>query len=98
MPVYAVAQGRIENRKMLDEYVSKVIPTILSGGGRILGFDEAPEVIEGEIDHPRTVLIEFPSREAFRAWYDSRDYQAILPLRLESTPGTLILVDGIASG
>ena len=98
MPVYAVAQGRIENREMLDEYVAKVIPTILSGGGRILGFDESPEVIEGEIAHPRTVIIEFPSREAFRAWYDSSDYQAILPLRLKSTPGTLILVEGMSSG
>jgi uncharacterized protein (DUF1330 family) len=97
MPVYVLAQGRIENRKMLDEYVAKVIPTIQSAGGRILGFDESPEVIEGELEHPRTVILEFPSREAFRAWYDSVDYQAILPLRLESTPGTLIVVNGLPS-
>ena len=94
MPVYAVAQGRIENREMLNQYVAKVMPTIQAGGGRILGFDESPEVVEGELDLPRTVILEFPSREAFRAWYDSADYQAILPLRLDSTPGTLILVNG----
>ena len=98
MPVYVIAQGRIENRAMLDEYVSKVIPTINAGGGRILGFDEAAEAIEGEVDHPRTVILEFPSKEAFRAWYDSADYQAILPLRLESTPGTLVLVNGLPEG
>jgi uncharacterized protein (DUF1330 family) len=95
MPVYAVAQGRIENREMLDEYVAKVIPTIQAGGGRILGFDEAPEVVEGEVEYPRTVILEFPSKEAFRAWYDSADYQAILPLRLDSTPGTLVVVNGL---
>ena len=95
MPVYVVAQGRIENQKMLDEYVAKVIPTIQSGGGHILGFDESPEVIEGEIDHPRTVILEFPSRDAFRAWYDSAEYQTILPLRTKSTPGTLIVVNGL---
>jgi uncharacterized protein (DUF1330 family) len=97
LPVYVVAQGRIENRQMLGEYVSKVIPTIQSGGGRILGFDESPEVVEGEVEYPRTVILEFPTREAFRAWYDSADYQAILPLRLESTPGTLIVVNGPSS-
>jgi uncharacterized protein (DUF1330 family) len=97
MPVYAVAQGRIENRKMLNEYVSKVIASIESGGGRILGFDESPEVVEGEVDYPRTVIVEFPSRDAFRDWYDSDGYQAILPLRLESTPGTLIVVNGFPS-
>jgi uncharacterized protein (DUF1330 family) len=97
VPVYVVAQGRIEDREMLGEYVAKVIPSIQSGGGRILGFDESPEIVEGEVEHPRTVILEFPSREAFRAWYDSPGYQAILPLRLESTPGTLIVVDGLAS-
>ncbi len=96
MSVYVVAQGRIEDRKLLDDYVSKVIPTIQAGGGRILAFSESPEVVEGEVAYPRTVILEFPSQEAFRSWYDSPDYQAILPLRLDSTPGTLIVVDGLA--
>jgi uncharacterized protein (DUF1330 family) len=61
---------------MLNEYVAKAIPTIQSGGGRILGFDESPEVVEGELAHPRSVILEFPSRDAFRAWYDSDAYQA----------------------
>ena len=82
---------------MLDEYVAKVIPTIQPGGGRILGFDETPQVVEGEVEHPRTVILEFASSEAFREWYDSAQYQEILPLRLEATPGTLIVVDGIPS-
>ncbi len=47
MPVYVVGQGRIENRKLLDEYVAKVVPTISSHGGRIVAFDESPEVVEG---------------------------------------------------
>ena len=94
MPVYVIAQGRIENPEMLSDYVSKVVPQIQSGGGRILGFDESPEIIEGEVSHPRTVILEFPSRQAFRDWYESDAYQAILPLRLESAPGTLIVVNG----
>ena len=95
MPVYVVAQGRIENRDMLNEYVAKAIPTIQASSGRILGFDESPEVVEGAVAHPRTVILEFPSHEAFRKWYDSDAYQAILSLRLESTPGTLIVVNGL---
>jgi uncharacterized protein (DUF1330 family) len=96
VPVYVLAQGRIENRKLLDEYVAKALPTIQSHGGRVVAFDEAPEIVEGTIDHPRTVIVEFASREAFRTWYDSSEYQSVLPLRLESTPGTLILVEGLA--
>src|SRR5262245_66032690 len=95
MPVYVVAQGRVENREMLDEYVAKAIPTIRASGGKILGFDESPDMVEGTVAHPRTVILEFPSHAAFRTWYDSDAYQAILPLRLESTPGTLIVVSGL---
>ncbi len=42
----------------------------------------------------RTVTIEFPSRDEFRAWYDSPAYRAVLPLRLESVPGNMVVVDG----
>lgn len=97
MSVYVVAQGRIDDREMLGKYVAKVIPTIQSHGGRILGFDESPEVVEGEVAYPRTVILEFPDRETFRGWYDSAEYQEILPLRLDSTPGTLIVVDALPS-
>jgi uncharacterized protein (DUF1330 family) len=98
MPVYVVAHSRIEDREMLDEYVGKALPTIQSGGGRVLAYDEAPEVVEGSIEHPRTVLLEFPSHEAFRAWYASEAYQGILPLRLRSTTGSLVVVNGLPSG
>lgn len=96
MSVYVVAQGRIEDRAKLDQYIGKALPTIQKHGGRVVAFDESPEVVEGEVAHPRTVVLEFESREAFRAWYDSPEYQEILPLRLESTPGTLIVANGLA--
>src|SRR5262245_53673501 len=97
VPVYVVAQGRVKNRDMLNEYVAKAVSTIQASGGRVLGFDESPEVVEGVVEHPRTVILEFPSHEAFREWYNSDAYQTILPLRLESTPGTLIVVNGLPS-
>lgn len=95
MAVYVVAQGRIEDRDKLGRYVARALPTIQASGGRVLGFDETPEVVEGEVDLPRTVILEFDSHDDFRRWYDSAEYQEILPLRLESTPGTLIVVNGV---
>jgi uncharacterized protein (DUF1330 family) len=94
MSVYVIAQGKIENRGLLDQYGAKVGPTIKAHQGRIVAFDEEPEVVEGSIEHPRTVILEFPSMTAFHAWYDSPEYQEILPLRLKSTPGTLIIAKG----
>ena len=95
MPVYVVAQGRIENRKLLDAYVAQALPTISAHGGRVVAFDETPDVVEGTVEYPRTVIVEFATREAFRAWYDSPEYQAILPQRFEAAPGTLIVAQGL---
>jgi len=52
-------------------------------------------VLEGQWQHPRTVIIEFPSRESAEGWYKSADYQEIIGLRLKSTSGSLVILDGI---
>ena len=95
MSVYVIVQGKVGNRGLLDQYVAKVSRTIESHQGRVVAFDEEPEVVEGPIEQPRTVILEFPSMAAFHAWYDSPEYQEILPLRLKSTRGTLIVAKGV---
>jgi len=97
MSVYVIVQGKIENRELLDQYVAKVIPTIESHQGQVVAFDEQPEVVEGAIEHPRTVILEFPSMTTFHGWYDSPEYQEILPLRLKSVRGTLIVAKGFTA-
>ena len=97
MGVFVVAQGRIENREQLDQYVEKALPTIDAHGGRVVAFDEQPTVVEGTVEFPRTVILEFETQDAFRAWYESPEYQAILPVRLAAMPGTLIVAKGLAS-
>jgi uncharacterized protein (DUF1330 family) len=51
-------------------------------------------VLEGEWQHPRTVIIEFPSREAAEGWYQSAGYQEIIGLRHQSSKGNLVILDG----
>jgi uncharacterized protein (DUF1330 family) len=95
MPVYVIVQGKIEDRAALDQYMASAGATIAPYHGRLLAYDEEPEVIEGTLTLPRTVLVEFPSAKEARAWYDSPEYQKILPLRLKGAPGTLIVVEGV---
>jgi uncharacterized protein (DUF1330 family) len=40
------------------------------------------------------VVLEFPSRAAAQAWYDSPEYQAVIGARQKNSVGRLILVDG----
>ncbi len=60
--------------------------------GKLLAVDEAPTVKEGNWPYTRTVLIEFPTAEAFDAWFNSQEYQASLEGR-----NVELLGDGIGS-
>lgn len=41
------------------------------------------------------VLLEFPTTDAARAWYNSSDYQAALQHRLKGAPYTAVLIEGM---
>ncbi len=94
MAAYVVAQMLVHDLEKYLVYASQVGATIGNHGGKILTASEA-EVREGSPPFTRTVIGEFPTLEAGREWYESDEYQAILPLRLESTTGTLFFVEGI---
>lgn len=95
MAVYVVAQSKVKNAELLASYAAEAGPTIMKHGARVIAVDETPQVIEGDGEPLRTVILEFESEEAFRSWYDSPEYQAAMPKRLEAAPGTLSLVKGL---
>ena len=52
------------------------------------------ELVEGEPEPQRVVITEFADIEAARRWYNSPEYQAILPIRLANSRGRTFIVDG----
>ena len=71
------------------------MPRVIEWSPSIFSYPTSKGLGNCLIDHPRTIILEFASEEAFRGWYDSAEYQAILPMRLESTEGSLILAKGL---
>ena len=51
-------------------------------------------MVEGEWQPKRLVVLKFPDMVAAKAWYNSPEYQEILPMRLEASNGDLIMVEG----
>ena len=94
MSAYVVVQESVKDQAMFDAYRKEVVATVTAHGGRFIVRGGALTVLEGEWPLPRLVILEFPSRQAAEAWYHSPAYQKILPLRLKSTAGNFIIVDG----
>ena len=94
MAAYLVFHNRVTNAEKMQEYLAKVRETMAAYHPEILVFAEQAEVLEGQVNLPRTIVMKFASRDAALAWYNSPAYQEVLPLRLAATEGFAVLVDG----
>ena len=94
MPTYLIVNAAITDPALLDEYRASVGATLTGHDVAVKVSTNTAETIEGEPKGPRVVVLEFPDRDAFRAWYDSPAYQEIIGLRLGSTDGFALLVEG----
>jgi uncharacterized protein (DUF1330 family) len=92
MPAYMISQYR--NLKEYDSYRAAVGPLNAKAGARILTKPGSAQVVEGAWPYDNAVIIEFASREAARAFYESAEYAAVKALRKDAPPMTVIVLDG----
>jgi uncharacterized protein (DUF1330 family) len=85
----------VTDESKLQGYRDRVRPTVEKFGGRYRIINGQQDTVEGGLRFTFPVLIEFPTMEQARRWYDSSEYRAILPLRLESTRGGAVFIDGL---
>ncbi|MFF4406145.1 DUF1330 domain-containing protein [Streptomyces sp. NPDC001262] len=94
MTVYAIAQISIHDRPRYERYVSRFMPVLAQYGGRLLAADERVEVVEGEWNRDKVIVVAFPDRDAFARWADSPEYREIAEDRHAGTDGVVLLVNG----
>jgi uncharacterized protein (DUF1330 family) len=94
MKAYVAATMTIKDQAMYDAYSKEVGGTLAQFGGQFIVRGGGITVLEGEWPHPRLAIIEFPSRAAAEGWYKSAEYQSVIALRLNSSVGNLVIVDG----
>jgi len=70
--------------KFNNEYFPKAAETLAAASATVLLKGINLEVLHGENDKKVIIVIKFPSQAAINTWYNSPEYQAIIPIRLES--------------
>ncbi len=96
MAGYIVAHIQITDPTAFEAYRAAVPAIIESFGGRYLVRGGELDMKEGTWAEPRLIVLEFPSTERAREFYDSAAYREILPLRLAASSGTLAIVEGFS--
>jgi len=96
MPAYFIAEIELTNTAEYEPYRAAVPATIAQYGGRYLTRGSATELIEGGPEPKRVVILEFADAAAAKRWYNSPEYQKILPIRLANSTGRVFLVEGVS--
>ena len=93
---YIIVDTLITNDEEMENYKLLAKPLVESFGGEYLARGGELVVKENQLWSPtRLVLLRFPSMAQAQTFYDSPEYQKILPISLHCTQRTLVMVEGL---
>jgi len=95
MAAYVIADIDVQDPVRYADYRKMVPASIEAYGGRFLARGGKVESLEGPWEPKRTVIVEFPSVERAKAWWDSAEYAPAKALRRAASQGSLILLEGL---
>jgi len=91
---YVIVTEAIKDPVGLETYARAAGASLAASGAAILAVDDTPQQLEGEWHGDRTVVLEFESVEAARAWYESAEYEKAKPLRQAAADSNMVIVAG----
>ena len=96
MPAYVIADVRaVRDQDALIEYRRRNTDAVANHGGRFLARGGEVEVLEGEWEPQRLVVLEFESVGRAKEWYDSPEYAPLKQLRDEVAVTEFVVVEGL---
>lgn len=96
MAAYVIVDLTVTDLPTMEEYRQQVPATVAKYGGRFLVRGGAHQTIEGDWKPNRVVVLEFPSMEQAKRWYDSEEYRDPKAMRLRAGRANLIMVEGVS--
>ena len=94
-PAYVIIEVDIKDAAAFQRYVEGHQLTLEPYGGRFLAASSQVEAIEGKWQPKRIIIQQWPSVKAFKAWYNSTEYQRWKALRQQAAETQAILVEGL---
>ncbi|QEL64814.1 hypothetical protein OTERR_13380 [Oryzomicrobium terrae] len=96
MAAYLMAEAKVTDPDAYETYKRLAQVAIAQYGGRYLVRGGAVDVLEGHWTPPqRLVVVEFPSVEQAKRFYDSPEYRAAREARATAADMNMLVVAGI---
>ena len=91
---YLIARIEVHDARAYQAYAEKVAASLVGYDAEFLVRGGRIEPLEGDDPLPRAVVLGFPSLARARDWYESKGYQALIPLRQAAAVTHSFLVEG----
>ncbi len=95
MRAYVIIDIDVFDPLAYEEYKKAGAPTILAHGGKPLVRGGKTEVLEGNWQPKRMVMLEFKGMEEAKLWWNSAEYTKAKKLRHKAAQANVILVEGL---
>ena len=95
MPAYLVTTITVTNPERFQEYRKLAGPAVAQYGGKYLVRGGERTVLEGKFEANRLVVVEFPSSEDAKTFYNSPEYQAARQKRIGACDSNMVLAEGV---
>ncbi len=96
MNAYLIADIKIVDPAMYQQYIEKAESIVLKYGGRYLVRGGKSFPLSGNWEPERILVMEFESMTALQTCFNSVEYLAIASLRTESTRSRSIIIEGMS--
>ena len=88
-------QTEVLDQEALGEYQKAFRAMFEKYGGKVLASPPRFDVLEGDWDGVRVVVIEFPDMDALKRWYESDEYKPLIKMRMATARGDMITLEGM---
>jgi uncharacterized protein (DUF1330 family) len=95
MAAYFIARVKVTDHEQYKQYLKAVPAVIKKYGGEAVARSEECISLEVPEEIRRIILIEFPSVEKAREFYNSQEYTEVKKLRANAADGEIIVVEGV---
>ena len=92
---YLVVRVRVHDEDGFKKFLEMTKTLVEQYGGKYLVRGGIVELVEGDWNPKRIVVLEFPTMEKAKTWYNSAEYHDVKQMRFESADTNLLFADGI---
>ena len=96
MSVYVIAQVKFRDVSLYRAYQAEFGKVFAKSKGRLLAADESPEILEGQWDKDKVILMEFPNEAYARDFLNDPNYHKISENRRAGADTFALLVNSVA--